>query len=335
MNATPYQWQPWSKKRVVLSALTASYPFGSRALLPLNLTPGELAAQQERRNARWTELRAWRRLLDLMIDEGPAGKLSPSSHFAELNGDRRRPYSEALGRAMCKLIAGDHFGVPILERAEDLRAAGRLTAAGGAGRRIADLVGVDFTRKWHVFEAKGYAKPTVQNSALEKAVDQARTVATVDGAPPKCSGCVTATLASPLAVGIVDPPPKRNGIDISLTTGDLVVSHYELFAGLLGSRLSEVVTTAGLDFAVLPLDDDLLLGLRADIAEIVVKFGVGEAEPTRAAKRRLGESVLDALHLPPRLNRDHTNIPIDRPLNGENMVLDRDGFALLPGLRSG
>jgi hypothetical protein len=327
-----YVWQGWSKRRVLLAALTAARPFSSRSRLPVSLTLARIAERRRGIIARWIELQAWWRLLGLMVDTDPNGGLASSDHYGGLDGDARKPYSEALGRAMAKIVAEDHLGVPFLVRAEDLRA--RLTKH---GEGIADLIGPDDNDTWHVIEAKGYSIKTVQKGKLKEAINQARTVATVNGEPPKCSGCVTATLATPFEVGLVDPQPKRKGARLGITTGDLVVSHYELLAGLIvaGPFEAVAVTVGSYEFMALPLDNDVLLGLRSDVAEAIVESGLGLTEPSRAVKKRLGDTVYGLLRSAPWPRAADERFITSEPSLAPELVIGRDGIALIPYRRFG
>jgi len=108
------------------------------------------------------------------------------------------------GMVFAAIVADDILGISCLVHAASFRRQGLLTVTEGSGRRLADFVGQDRAKKWHVIEAKARQRPA-SAKAQNAWKSQALTVSTVQGCKPATRSYVCTRVHSPYTVELVDP----------------------------------------------------------------------------------------------------------------------------------
>ena len=120
------------------------------------------------------------------------------------------------GMAFAKIAAQRILGIGVLEHAASLLKAGALTVGIRAGSSLADLVGIDPSGAYHVFEAKGYrTKPRAE--ILAKWKTQAQTITHVNKVQVATSSRCLVITGGQYRLEVVDPPVKelpRHSIEV-------------------------------------------------------------------------------------------------------------------------
>jgi hypothetical protein len=190
------------------------------------------------------------------VDTSRSG-LRRSRLFEFYTPDKKRDISYNLGMSIAKFNAEKLLGIDNLIHVVGLKKQGAITFVTGVAQEP-DLVGLDKTGNWHVFEAKGRsANRSALNLALSEAKIQANAVHLINGLSPTTRS-VSATYIGPKEIfSIVEDPPSSDGRELEIEYEAFVRAYYSPYFLLSKipdlSRKQSIVGGRSFDQFVIPV----------------------------------------------------------------------------------
>lgn len=164
--------------------------------------------------------------------DGP--KVKRSQSLPNLDPTEQANLSTWVGMGGAALVADEILGVSQLLHADALRKSGKLEVNNPNSRRLADLVGQDIKKKWHVIEAKARQKKPSKNERKDWK-DQADTVGMIDKQKPATKSYCYIRISNPCEIEISDPDSGNGKTDFELTDGEsgLLEAYYHVTMDVL------------------------------------------------------------------------------------------------------
>lgn len=134
--------------------------------------------------------------------------------YNALDSTEKRNLSYWLGMTFAGIAASRCLDVQYLVHAESMLKAKRLVKKRGAGKRLADLIGQDSTKRWHVLEAKSRQVEPSGTTVTKWRKQAGQTVDTIDKQQPRTMSCSSLVLASRAYVTLIDPPTDERAPSI-------------------------------------------------------------------------------------------------------------------------
>ena len=223
------------------------------------------------------------------LKESPWGYFVKSPAYENLDPSEKSAVSYFLALSVTKWAAG-RLGIPWLLHLDVY--ANQLQPY-IAGRSRPDLVGMDASGRWHVFEAKGRSG-SINGTLVQRAKTQTEQLKTICGSAPNLRVASIAHFSGQyLSVRLVDPRvSKPDAVDCDLPGGEtaFLTNYYRPFVDLLDRRnvdlrgseiqvdsrgitvmeLTDVGVTVGLDRLVHKLfnQDNMSRGLRESLSRL-------------------------------------------------------------------
>ncbi len=160
-------------------------------------------------------------------------KLKRPRPYTKLDSTEKGNISYWTGMTFATLVADQILDVPRLLHAGALKKQ-RLARTNPASRSLADLVGQDSSKNWHVLEAKA-RQQEVSDETRSKWKTQAETIASIDGKVPDTRSFCYSKVQGTYSVELRDPPPRSDGVALLFPGGDadLVEGYYGPFRDVL------------------------------------------------------------------------------------------------------
>jgi hypothetical protein len=134
--------------------------------------------------------------------------------YNALDSTEKRNLSYWLGMTFAGIAASRCLDVQYLVHAESMLKAKRLIKKRGAGKRLADLIGQDTAKRWHVLEAKSRQIEPSGTTIAKWRKQASQTVDTIGKKQPHTMSCSSLVLASKAYVTLIDPPTNERAPSI-------------------------------------------------------------------------------------------------------------------------
>jgi hypothetical protein len=161
-------------------------------------------------------------------------EVTRSQSLPNLDPTEQANLSTWVGMCGAAIAADKLLGVSQLLHAGALYKNGKLTANNSNSRRLADLVGQNSAKEWHVIEAKARQRNPSKKERNDWKI-QAQTVGTIEGHPPATQSYCYTRINDPCKVELCNQIPKHQKVKLELTDGafGLMDIYYQVLMDVL------------------------------------------------------------------------------------------------------
>jgi hypothetical protein len=210
----------------------------------------------------------------------------PHARYSRLESTEKVNLSYWIGMTFAAIVADNVLGVPRTTHVQKMGK--RLRTVEREPKSLADLVGQDDARAWHVIEAKGRQRLPWQDRRDEYKA-QARTVSGVGKKRISTRSYSVGLIKNPCRIELVDPPQRGEAIDLARAQEEVGRLYYKPYIEFLQGGQSHRLRHGNRQFIVRAIafdpvsEDYVYLGLEKMYFELrhpeaPFVFSVGEFE---------------------------------------------------------